>query len=198
MVMKDLMIFAIAFFMSLPAWAMTSLADTDLSEVSHPQSIMAEISKDTGSAEDSRPGILKKFYNNSKMKSAYSLISLEIDGHLDVNESIEDEAYGGRLTLSSDQRREDLSQQKSLLIDQINGKWRDMVYSEDNSDMTATTVTIKDTNPHTLFYRDGSRNSTTDSYSYRLYFNNTEMRDTFIQQRGTDIRSGSWVDIKVR
>lgn len=201
--MKDLISFIIVFLMSLPAWAMTSLADADLSEVSNPQSlgILTEAAGDNaGNSEEPRPGILKKFYKNSRKKSLYSLVSLEINEPLDVNESMENDEAENRYILSpTEQRREMQQQQRSLLIDQINGKYlKDLVYSEDNPDITITTGTVRDTNTHTLDYSEGNKNSLSSSYSYRLYFNNTEMRDTFINQRNSDIKSGSWVDIKVR
>jgi hypothetical protein len=200
--MKNLMMLIIILFMNLPAWAMTSLEDIDLSEVSHPQSlgVVTEVVVDNaGDTEETRSVILKKFYKNSKKKSMYSLSLLEINEPLDVNDTIEnDEAESKYLLSPAEKSREQVQQQRSLLIDQINGKYlQDMVASEDNTDTTVTTG--KETaGTHTLAYPDGNKNSSKNTYSYRVIFNNTEMRDTFINTRNTDIRSGSWVDIKVR
>jgi hypothetical protein len=201
--MKNLMTFIFIISVNLPAWAMTSLEDADLSEVSNPQSlsiVREDAVGDPGSSEEIRPGILENFYGNSRQKSLYSLASLEPDKPLDVNESMENDEAESRYALSSTElKRENPQQQRSLLIDQINRKHlKDLVSLEENTDTTINTTAIREMNTRTLAYPEGKRNSSSDIYTYRIYFNNIEMRDTFINQRNTDIRSGSWVDIKVR
>ncbi|HOM29379.1 MAG TPA: hypothetical protein PLS81_07970 [Deltaproteobacteria bacterium] len=51
---------------------------------------------------------------------------------------------------------------------------------------------------YSIEHPDGSRMEWGDAYRFIIKSGDTEMRDTFIQQRGAEISPGSWVDIKPR
>jgi len=60
---------------------------------------------------------------------------------------------------------------------------------------SATSVRFRS---YSIEHPDGTRDTSSDSYMYIIRAGDVEMRDTFIQQRSSDIRPGSWVDIKTR
>lgn len=135
--------------MNVPALAMTTLNDVDLSEVANPLSLGLSEQKD--------------------VKHSDKL-------NMQVNETT--------------------SYEQDLLKDDANGKnkIKDKIVSEENS---GNITTNGDEISHTLEYPDGQKINTSNTYKYHVIFNNTEMRDTFINQRNTDVHSGSWIDIKI-
>jgi hypothetical protein len=177
--------------------AMSTLSDSDLSNVSNPLSL--SINPDQITEPDNTyleavdySGISKFLLNTIKHGIVFNPVA-----HEDNNKIWETNAMGVPpfFFVLWDQKDSQIII-KNFLIDPITLKdTTAKVSAEDNIyNVTATPAG----NTRTMYYPDGAVNSSSNSSTYTIRSGNTEMRDTYINQTRSTIQPNSWVDIKTR
>jgi hypothetical protein len=177
-------------------FAMSTLSDSDLSNVSNPLSLSINpdqiMESDNTSLEAADYSGISKFLLNTIKQG----IVLNPDAHEDNNKTWETYAMGAPLFFVLWDHKESQIIIKNFLIDPITLKDTTAMVSAE--DITNNVSVPRVGNTHTMVYPDGAMNSSSSPSTYIIRSGNTEMRDTYINQTRSNIQPNSWVDIKTR
>ena len=177
-------------------FAMSTLSDSDLSNVSNPLSLSINPDQIMESDNDSLEAVdysgISKFLLNSIKRG----IVFNPDVHDDKNKTRETQAMGTPLFFVLWDHEESQISIQNFLIDPITLKDNTAMVSAEDITYNVSATPAKNT--HTLAYPDGVMNSSSSPGRYVIKSGNIEMRDTYINQTRSSIQSKSWVDIKSR
>jgi hypothetical protein len=68
----------------------------------------------------------------------------------------------------------------------------------DKTSDSSGSVKIPDNRPYSILYPEGMKAESSDPYVFTIKSGDMKMKDTIIQNRGSVVMPGSWVDIKPR
>ncbi len=175
---------------------MSTLSDSDLSDVSNPLSLSINpdqiMESDTTYLEAlDYSGISKFLFNTIKRGIVFNP-----DTHEDNNRIWETQEMDTPLFFALWDNNDSQIIIKNFLIDPITLKditatdYDEVIYINVRSPQAGNTYSIE--------YPHGAINNSNTSGTYTITSGNIEMRDTFINQTRSTIQPNSWVDIKTR
>ena len=177
-------------------FAMSTLSDSDLSNVSNPPSLSINPDQIMESDNDYLDAVdysgISKFLLNSIKRG----IVFNPEMHEDKNKTRETQAMGTPLFFVLWDHKENQIIIQNFLIDLITLK--DITAMVSAEDITYNASATRAENTHSMTYPDGVINSSSSPSRYIIKSGNIEMRDTYINQTKSSIQPNSWVDIKTR
>ena len=220
--MNKIIIFLIlsVLLLAISVKAMTPLTEDDLSVVSNPLSLTINLEQinmtnNKPYADDYFDGLNQLLLISSGLRFHF-----DIDLFEDPDETVERDAFNLFSSFSWLRANNTLNNVQIFLINPVTGKSYTTSFSEDSvpDDIQtrwlnlitwkdyATIINAEDANGHyidtkttltpSMVYPVDYKNTSNDPYRYDIKSGNTDMRDTYINNRNTNIQSGSWVNIK--
>ncbi len=175
---------------------MSTLSDSDLSDISNPLSLSINSEKIMESGNDSLEAVdysgISKFLLNTIKRG----IVFNPDIPEDNNKIWETQEKDTPLFFVLWDSKESQIIIKNFLIDPITLK--DTTATEYNEVIYINVRSTQAENTHSIEYPHGAINSSNTPSTYTITSGNTEMRDTYINQTRSTIQPDSWVDIKPR
>jgi hypothetical protein len=173
-------------------FAMSTLSDSDLSNVSNPLSLSINPDQIMEYKEATDYSGISKFLLNTVKHG----IVFNPDANEDNNKTWETYAMGAPLFFVLWDNTQSRISFKNFLIDPITLKDTTAMVSAE--DFTNNVSATRAGNTHSMEYPDGAMNSSSSPSTYIIRSGNIEMRNTYINQTRSNIQPNSWVDIKTR
>jgi hypothetical protein len=198
--MKRVLIFATVLLLPLPLYAMRSLSDSDLSNISNPLSLSINPNQamninDSKKTWSDSEGISKFLLYTINLKRNYDIYQNEVSGDTTETQATTRQLY---FFYASGFNNDSHISIQNFLIDQITLKDKTTIVSaEDITSPNNIKVTHAEST-HSLDYPNGLTKSSNSAYTYMIKSGDIDMRNTYINQTKSIINSGSWVDIKTR